>query len=90
MGKEIKERDRILDSATEPSTVKLAAILEKLKRGGADAISDDEYQYIKLAGILHEADEGICVPDDFIPADDHCKKCESMEACLMREIKKYL
>ena len=28
--------------------------------------------------------------DDFIPEDSHCKKCETMEACLMREIKKYL
>jgi len=90
MGKEIKERDKIIDLETEPSALKLAVILEKLKKGGAEAISDDEYQFIKLADILYMEKDEICAPDDFNQEDDHCKKCETMEACLMREIKKFL
>ncbi len=90
MGKEIKERDKVLDLEKEPSTEKLSGILEKLKNGGADAISDDEYQFIKLAGILYVDNDEICAPEDFSQTDDHCIKCETNEACLMREIKKYL
>jgi membrane associated rhomboid family serine protease len=90
MGKELKERDRVLDLQSEPSLEKLSGILEKLKSGGAEAITDDEYQFIKLADILYIENDEICAADDFIPEDSHCKKCESMEACLMREIKKFL
>jgi len=90
MGKEIKERDKVIDLEKEPSTEKLSGILEKLKSGGAEAISDDEYQFIKLADILYIENNEICEPEDFNPGDDHCKKCEINEACLMREIKKYL
>lgn len=90
MGKEIKEREKIIDLDTKPSEEKLGGILEKLKKGGAEAISDDEYQYIKLAGILHVTNDDICASDDFNPEDGHCKKCDTIEACLMREIKKYL
>ena len=90
MGKEVKERDKILDLKSEPSVDKLSAILEKLKSGGADAINDDEYQFIKLADILYMENEELCIPQDFDPGDGHCKKCETLEACLMREIKKYL
>jgi len=89
MGKEIKERDKALN-LDEPAVEKLTIILEKLKSGGSDAISDDEYQYIKLADILYVENDEICASDDFMPEDSHCKKCETMEACLMREIKKYL
>jgi membrane associated rhomboid family serine protease len=90
LGKEIKERDQVLDLHAEPSLGKLSGILEKLKSGGAEAISDDEYQFIKLADILYIENDEICAQEDFNPEDGHCKKCETMEACLMREIKKYL
>jgi len=89
MGREIKERDRTLN-LDEPAADKLAVILEKLKKGGSASISDDEYQYIKLADILYVENDEICKQDDFNPEDGHCRKCETMEACLMREIKKYL
>jgi membrane associated rhomboid family serine protease len=89
MGKEIKERDKALN-LDEPAVEKLTVILEKLKLGGAESISDDEYQFIKLADILYIENDEICAADDFMPEDGHCKKCETMEACLMREIKKYL
>lgn len=90
MGREIKEREKILNMDAEPSAAKLSVILEKLRTGGTDAISDDEYQFIKLAGILRTDDDEICKEEDFDMKDEHCKKCENMEACLMREIKKYL
>lgn len=91
MGKEIQQRDKILNiTNSEPSVEKLSGILEKLERGGADAISDDEYQFIKLADILYTENDEVCAQEDFNPEDGHCKKCETMEACLMREIKKYL
>ena len=91
MGKEIKEREKVFNSIqSEPLAEKLSAVLEKLKDGGVDAISDDEYQFIKLSDILNTDNDAMCVPEDFDPEDGHCKKCETMEACLMREIKKYL
>lgn len=89
IGKEIKDRDQSLN-LDEPAVGRLAAILDKLKNGGPDAITDDEYQYIKLADILYVENDSICSPDDFNHEDGHCKKCETMESCLMREIKKYL
>ena len=90
MGKELKEREKVIKIENELSVDRLSAILEKLKRGGAEAISDDEYQFIKLADILYMENDEICAQEDFNPEDGHCKKCETMEACLMREIKKYL
>ncbi len=90
LGKEIKERDRIINLDNSSSAQKLSVILEKLKKGGAEAITDDEYQYIKLSDILHESKKNVCIPEDFDPDDGHCKKCEAEEVCLMREIKKYL
>ncbi|MCL1834304.1 MAG: rhomboid family intramembrane serine protease, partial [Leptospirales bacterium] len=94
MDKEIIERDKILNSDSEKTAKRLSIILRKLKEGGADAISDDEYQFIKLTDILHaeiHADESaLCSPEDFDNNDEHCRKCETFESCLMREIKKYL
>ncbi|HNX23914.1 MAG TPA: rhomboid family intramembrane serine protease [Spirochaetota bacterium] len=90
MGKEVKEREKVIKLENELSVEKLSGILEKLKSGGAEAITDDEYQFIKLADILYIDNDEICVQEDFNPEDGHCKKCDTMEACLMREIKKYL
>lgn len=89
MGREIKEREKTLFSA-ESSIEKLSVILEKLKKGGADAITDDEYQFIKLADILYTKKDGQCKEEDFNSGDEHCKKCETLDACLLREIMKYL
>lgn len=89
MGKEIREREKNLFNA-ESSTEKLSVILDKLKTGGLDAITDDEYQFIKLADILYTKKDGQCKEEDFDPGDGHCKKCETLDACLLREIMKYL
>ena len=90
MDKEIIERERIFNSDSVQSAKRLSAILEKLKTGGVKAINDDEYQFIKLADILHEDESKMCPPVDFDNNDEHCRKCETLEACLVREIKKYL
>lgn len=91
MGREVKEREKVFSiTNSEPAVEKLSAILEKLQKGGADSISDDEYQFVKLSDILYSEKDGLCVEEDFDPADSFCKKCETLEACLMREIKKYL
>jgi membrane associated rhomboid family serine protease len=89
MDKEIIERDKIFNNDGKKNVKRLSAILEKLKTGGVNSINDDEYQLVKLADIL--ADESdMCSPADFDNDDEHCKKCETFESCLMREIRKYL
>ncbi|MCL2156101.1 MAG: rhomboid family intramembrane serine protease [Leptospirales bacterium] len=90
MDKEIIERERIFNSDSKKTTERLSAILKKLKSGGINAINDDEYQFIKLTDILHTDESNMCSPVDFDNDDEHCKKCETLEMCLMREIRKYL
>lgn len=89
MGREIKEREKTIFGA-ESSTEKLSMILDKLKKGGADSITDDEYQFIKLADILYTKKDAQCKEEDFDSGDEYCKKCETLDACLLREIMKYL
>jgi hypothetical protein len=90
MNREIIERDRILNSDKEQTAKRLSIILRKLKDGGVNAISDDEYQFIKLTDILNIDESNMCRQEDFNHIDEHCRKCEIFESCLMREIKKYL
>ena len=90
MSKEIKKRDKILNLDNESSMEKLSLILEKLKKGGVDSISDDEYQFIRLSDILYSENNELCIQEDFDAKDDYCRKCENMESCLIREIKKFL
>jgi len=95
MDKEVQERGRIFNSDGKDTVKRLSAILEKLKNDGVNGINDDEYQFIKLTDILHADESNIdestmCPPSDFDTNDEHCRKCETLEACLMREIRKYL
>jgi membrane associated rhomboid family serine protease len=69
---------------------RLDSILQKVRHGGADSLSDDEYQDLKFLEIMHGGDENICVEEDFSGDDQYCQKCVSYEACMIREIKKYL
>ncbi len=71
---------------------RLTDILKKLKTKGFDSLSDDDYQLIQYMRIMHETDSSskLCVPEDFDENDPQCGKCESEEACLIREIKKYI
>jgi|GEM_PF-217237 len=68
----------------------LEEILKKIKANGPEALTDDEYQHVKYMNTMHENEEGLCVEDDFDINDSYCDKCENVNACLMREIKKYL
>ena len=90
MDKEIKDRDKILNSDSKNNVKRLSAILEKLKNNGVNAVNDDEYQFIKLTDILHADESNICSPVDFDNNDEHCRNCDTLESCLMREIRTYL
>ena len=90
MDKEVKDRERILNSDSKDTAKRLSVILEKIQNNGVNAISDDEYQFVKLAEILHTDESNMCAPIDFDNSDEHCRNCETLESCLMREIKKYL
>jgi membrane associated rhomboid family serine protease len=68
----------------------LVDILKKLKATGPSTLTDDEFQHIKYMDIMHENQSDLCVEDDFDLSDNYCDKCENINACLMREIKKYL
>ncbi len=68
----------------------LEAILRNLKAEGPGSITDDEYQYIRYMDIMTQDDDELCVEEDFDPSDEYCTKCVHREACLLRQIKKYL
>jgi len=71
------------------SAISLMSILEKIKIQGPSSITDDEYQYLKYKQIMSGDAEGICIDDDFDQDDQYCRNCENIDACLLREIKKY-
>ena len=90
INKEIKARDNVIPLGKSEETARLLNILRKIKDGGPEALTDDEYQHIKLKEIMTDGRTDICVEEDFDYTDDYCIKCDDVEACLMREIKKYL
>ncbi len=67
------------------------AILKKLERHGADALNDDEVQYINYIRIMTEGNiHGICEEADFNEDDEYCARCENFDACFLRRVNKYL
>jgi len=90
INKEINSKESIIPIGKSDETASLLNILRKIREGGPEALSDDEYQHIKLKEIMAEGHTDICVEEDFDYTDDYCMKCDDVEACLMREIKKYL
>jgi len=68
----------------------LLDILKKVRTRGVDALSDDEYQQVKYKMIMLEEAEGLCVDEDFNIEDAYCQKCDNVEACILRELKKYI
>ncbi len=90
INKEMKSRDTVIPPGKSEETARLLNILRKIKEGGSEALTDDEYQHIKLKEIMTDGRTDICVEEDFDYTDDYCMKCDDVEACLMREIKKYL
>jgi len=90
INKEMKSRETVIPLGKSEETARLLNILRKIKEGGPEALTDDEYQHVKLKEIMTERRTDICVEEDFDYTDDYCMKCDDVEACLMREIKKYL
>jgi len=68
----------------------LEKIFQKIKTTGPESLTDDEHQYIKYMEIMTQDSNELCVEDDFNLNDDYCKKCDNVEACLLRQIKKFL
>ncbi|MCU0846353.1 MAG: rhomboid family intramembrane serine protease [Spirochaetes bacterium] len=71
------------------SAISLISILEKVKIQGPSSITDDEYQYLKYKQIMSGDVDGMCIDADFDQDDQYCRNCENIDACLLREIKKY-
>ncbi|HOP64002.1 MAG TPA: rhomboid family intramembrane serine protease [Spirochaetota bacterium] len=90
INREMKATSAAPPSGKSDETAKLLVILQKVKNGGAEALSDDEYQHIRLKEIMMEGRTDICVEEDFDYTDEYCLKCDDVEVCLMREIKKYI
>ncbi len=67
-------------------------ILNKLRKSGAESLTDDEIQYIKYIEIMIEdMDETVlCNEDDLDINDEHCKDCENFHLCFIREVRKYM
>jgi membrane associated rhomboid family serine protease len=90
LNREIGRRQAKIERRVESEESPLVVILNKLKASGADSLTDDEYQHIKHMEIMTQDADALCIDDDFDSDDDYCKKCPSVEACLVRRIKKYL
>jgi len=89
INKEIRNRDAEI-AGSDSSREGILKLLGKLKSDGSEALTDDEYQMLKHAVILAEGSEEICGPDDFNSEDKDCLSCEDVDACIAREIKRYL
>jgi membrane associated rhomboid family serine protease len=83
-------REIKLEKNTKQHEFLLETILEKLKAKGPGSITDDEYQHIRYMDIMTQDNNELCVEEDFDPSDEYCSKCVHREACLLRQIKKYL
>jgi len=82
-----EKSEGLLDKNTEYKI----GILKKLEKYGADALNDDEIQYINYLRIMMEDDiQDICVDTDFNEDDDYCARCENFDACFLRRVRKYL
>ncbi len=86
---EIKKRESHL-RPIEKTGNSLLDMLKKARARGVDALSDDEYQQVKYKMIMLDEADGLCVDEDFNIEDAYCQKCENVEACILRELKKYI
>lgn len=88
---EQKERPHLSEGLSGTKDVeKLKNIFSKVQSGGGQNLTDDDIQFVKYMAIMREADDSICEDEDFDIKDRHCSSCESIEACLIREIKKHI
>jgi hypothetical protein len=90
ISKEKEKREMNLPSSKTDNRPFLLHTLDKVKSGGADMLSDAEYQQLKYLSIMLQDITDKCVEEDFNITDPYCEKCEHVEACIIREIKKYI
>ncbi len=83
-------RENKIQNETKQHDIILETILHKIKSEGSGSITDDEYQYIRYLHIMTQDNNELCVEEDFDQSDEYCTKCVHREACLLRQIKKYL
>lgn len=89
IGRNLDTGPKSIEKDTENSREKLLDILKRLKEGGINNLTDDDIQFIKYIEIMKgEEESDICIAEDFNSEDDYCRKCEKLEDCLLREIKK--
>lgn len=87
---ELTKRKEEIPAQAKSDGTDLLPILRKIKQHGIHSLTDDEFQYIKRMDIFLDGRSGLCVEDDFSMDDDYCRKCDDFQACVMREIRKYL
>ncbi len=87
---EIDRRQTRKEGEIKQNDLMLETVLHKLKTKGPGSITDDEYQHIRYMEIMTQEDIDLCVEEDFDETDEYCTKCEHREACLLRQIKKFL
>lgn len=86
---EIKKRETQIRPVQKTGNT-LLDMLKKVKTRGVDSLSDDEYQQVKYKMIMLDEAEGLCVDEDFNIEDAYCQKCDNVEACILRELKKHI
>lgn len=88
--REFNRRNTEIELDTESNESRLASLLEKIKSSGPDSITDDEYQFIRYIEIMKQDQDITCREDIYNPENPDCKKCPDVEACILKQIKKYL
>ncbi|PKL38592.1 MAG: DUF1751 domain-containing protein [Spirochaetae bacterium HGW-Spirochaetae-1] len=88
--REIRKRDTAIQARVENRDNSLTDILKKIKQHGIETLSDDEFQQIRYIMIMNDGAENLCVETDFNIDDPYCQKCNNINACIVRELKKYI
>ena len=87
---ETKKKNAVKKAREEQQTGDLVNIFRKIKEEGTESLTDDDFQKYRYMDIMLAGSEsGLCSEKDFNMDDDYCKKCEFIENCIIREIKKY-
>lgn len=88
--KEIRKHERTRDDEAKNTALLMTDILKKLKSGGTEALSDDEFQKVRYMLIMNEnMPSGICSEKDFNIEDGYCLECDHLQACIARALKSY-
>lgn len=88
--REYNRRNTEIEQVADSNETRLTALLEKIKTSGSDSITDDEYQFIRYIEIMKQDHDIACREEMYNPESPDCKKCADVEACILRQIKKYI